>query len=317
MKTVFLVEPLRKQFEDRLREVANVVHGTSLAEEDIVRESANADAIVIRAKGRISKAVIENATRLKVIGRHGVGVDHIDLAAARQFGVKVLNTPNANFNAVAEYVVGTVIHLMRNIRLGQDVVEQERPWSQADQLIGSELNGRTIGIAGFGRIGRRVAEIMRFGFQMKILYWDYKGRLFQEAKELNAEARTLLELASESDIFSVHFPLNSQTDGMISSEVLTAMKDSAYFVNTSRGQIVDQNCLLELLKKRQIAGAVLDVTTPEPLIGSPLQQMSNVVLTPHMSSYTEESFNNMGAIVEDVIRVLSGEQPMNEVAGSK
>lgn len=310
---VFLVEPLAEEFEGVLRQNANLRRFSSLKEEDLVHEVTEADAIVIRAKGRITRAVIEAAPRLQVIGRHGVGVDHIDLNAAKERNIVVVNTPYANFWSTAEFTVGLMFAVTRNVVRGDTLVRQEQPWALADKLVGCELRGKSLGIVGMGRIGQAVASICGRAFHMPILYYDYKNRIWNAPDDIQARLCSLDELLSSADIVTIHVPSFPETQYLINADSLSRLKPTAFIINTSRGNIIDEKALIACLEKKQLAGAGLDVMEVEPLVGSRLQQMHNVVLTPHIASYTRESFNNMGEIVYDVLRVLRGEEPTYRV----
>lgn len=310
---VFLVEPLANEFEEALRQSANLHRFSSLKEDDLVREAADADAIVIRAKGRITRAVMEAAPRLKVVGRHGVGVDHIDLDAARERNVAVVNTPLANFQSTAEFTIGLMFAVTRNIVQGDRLVREERPWSLADKLVGYELNGKSLGVVGMGRIGQAVATMCGRAFQMPILYYDYKNRPWDAPDGISATPCSLDELLSAADIITLHVPSLPDTKHLLDAERLSRVKPNAFLINTARGNVIDEKALIACLETKKLAGAALDVMEVEPLAGSLLQGMTNVVLTPHIASYTRESFSNMGGVVYDVLRVLRGEEPANRV----
>ncbi len=249
---------------------------------------------------------------MKVVARHGTGVEAIDRQAAAELGIAVVNTPEANVELVAEQCVAMMINLAKRIVLA-DKVLRGGDWSARYRLTGVELFGKTLGVIGIGRIGYRVAEICRMGFSMPILYYDLIPNSTAESS-LGAAQVELDELLARSDFISLHLPLVPATHGLIGSAALRKMKPGAYLINSSRGSVIDQNALIEALQQGWIAGAGLDVFDPEPLpADSPLLKLDNVVLTPHMAAHTDEALLRMAFVVEDVIAVFEGRPPNNLV----
>jgi D-3-phosphoglycerate dehydrogenase / 2-oxoglutarate reductase len=312
--TVLLVEPLASWAEAVLAEQAYVAHFSAYDEDTLTREIVDADGVIIRAKGHLTQKVLAAASRLRVIGRHGTGVDHIDLNAAVRQGIMVVNTPEANYRSVAEFTVGLILALCRRIPEAEQFVRAEHPWREADRLVGSQLYGKVVGIVGMGRVGRAVAQICGAGLGMEILYYDYQGRYWSAPPNVTAALCTLDTLLARSDIVTLHVPLRPATWHLLHAQRIKQMQPSALLINTSRGAIVDEEALVAALERQALAGAALDVMEIEPLVGSRLQQLPNVVLTPHIASYTEEAFRAMGEVVFDVLRVLNGEEPRWRVA---
>lgn len=309
---VFLVEHLRPEFEEYLQENAEVRVATNTERNVIAEEVRDADAIIIRAKGKIDKAVIDSAPCLKVIGRHGIGVDHIDLLACQERGIAVYNTPDANTISTAEFTFALILAVSRKLRNGDELVRSSTPWKHADALMGNQLQGKNLGIVGMGRIGKRVAKIATHGFGMNVLYWDYLGRDY--AKEgIPGTSSSIEQLLVHSDFVTIHLPLLPSTRGFIDRKYFDIIKRGAYFVNTSRGAVVEESALIDSLKSGYLAGAALDVMAVEPLGESELRMMPNTVLTPHMASYTLEGFSAMGRIVYDVVSALNGNPPISKV----
>jgi D-3-phosphoglycerate dehydrogenase / 2-oxoglutarate reductase len=305
---VALTEPLSETAEAVLKEKVHVARFSDLSEDTLAREIRGVDAVIIRAKGRLTKRVLAASDRLRVIGRHGTGVDHIDIDTAKELGITVVNT-DANCRAVAEFTVGVMLSVARRILQGDRIVREEAPWHQADKLVGFELHRRNIGIVGIGRIGRMVGRICTSGFGANLLYYDHLEREWPSEDGVAAERCSLDDLLQASDIVSIHVPLTASTDRLLDSRRLALFKPGSILINTSRGRIIDEAALIAALEKGAIGGAALDVMEQEPLIGSRLQSMSNVVLTPHMAAFTVDAVEAMGAVVLDVLRVLAGEAP--------
>jgi len=309
---VLLYEDMHSAGKQLLAEKAELIFARSLDEDALMEQVADVDAIIIRANGCVSAKLMDAAPRLKVIGRHGVGVDAIDLEAARQRGIVVCNTPWANVESVAEQAVGFMIALSKHILRADKAIRQGR-WEVRYEYIGQELRGKTLGLIGMGRIGARVAEICHLAFEMPILYYDLVSYPETEAK-LGAKKVSLEEVLRQADYVSVHVPLTPATKGMIGKQQFDLMKKGAIFINTARGPIVDEAALIEALRSGHLDGAGLDVYAIEPPPkDNPLFQMDNVVLSPHMAAHTEDALREMSMIAEDVLRVLEGKEPLFRV----
>jgi D-3-phosphoglycerate dehydrogenase len=310
---VLLYEPIHTKAVELLEQHAQVRMAASLEEEALLQLVTDVEGIVIRANGKVTRRLMEAAPRLKVVARHGTGVEAIDRQAAAELGIAVVNTPEANVESVAEQCVAMMINLAKRIVLA-DKVLRGGDWSARYRLTGVELFGKTLGVIGIGRIGYRVAEICRMGFNMPILYYDLIPNSTAESS-LGAAQVELDELLARSDFISLHLPLVPATHGLIGSAALRKMKPGAYLINSSRGSVIDQNALIEALQQGWIAGAGLDVFDPEPLpADSPLLKLDNVVVTPHMAAHTDEALLRMAFVVEDVIAVFEGRQPKNPVS---
>lgn len=265
---------------------------------------ADASAILARL-ATVTRRVIEAAPRLRIVSRHGVGVDAVDVAAATERGVVVTTTGAANAAAVAEYTFALMLALARKIPAA-DAGMRQAAWSR-DPLIGMELDGKTLGIIGIGEIGRRVAR-QGLGFGMRVVAHD---PLFQQAPLEGVEMMGLARLTAEADIVALHMRLDAATQGIVDARMLAAMKSTALLVNTARGELVDETALIEALHAGQIAGAALDTFAVEPLAaGSPLRAMPNVVLSPHVAGQTREALARVGvAAAEAIIEELAGRRP--------
>jgi len=247
-----------------------------------------------------------------VIGRHGVGVDNIDVAAATERGIYVVNTPGVNNEAVAEHAVGMMLVLSKRI-LEADRAIRNGHWDFRYEGFGKEMRGQTLGVVGLGNIGHRVAEICHAAFNMKILYCD-EVRKPEGERNLSAQKVDLEELLRSSDYVSLHVPALPSTFHLINGDNISLMKNTAFLINTSRGPVVDSAALYAALKDGHIAGAGLDVFEEEPLPhDNDLLKLPNVVLSPHMASHTEEAMMAMSMVVEDVMNVIQGKTPKHPV----
>lgn len=280
----------------------------SLAEEDLVKEVLDVEGIIIRANGKITRRIMEAAPRLKVVARHGTGVEAIDHEAAADLGIVVVNTPEANVESVAEQCLAFMIVLGKRL-FESDTAIRAGDWDSRYRLIGTELLGKTLGLVGFGRIGQRVAELCHASLSMPIKYFDVVAYPEVE-KTLGALRVSFEEILETADFVSIHVPLLPDTRGLIGETELKRMKPTAFLINTSRGAVVDQQALILALEQGWIRGAGLDVYDPEPLpTASPLLEMDNVVLSPHMASHTDEALFRMAMVIDDVLAVIRGEAP--------
>ena len=264
---------------------------------DIVLEY---DALIVRSRTKVSRDIIERGKRLKVIGRAGAGLDNIDLEAAEQEKVAVLNTPEALADSVAELTIGLMLALTRRISLADSSMKNGK-WLKRE-LKGSLLKGKTLGLIGLGNIGTRVAEIAK-EIGMTILITKRRAPSAELLRTLDAEFVPMEELLRRSDIVSVHVPLTEDTDRMISAREINFMKDGALLVNTSRGRIVDEDALLDGLRSGQLGGAALDVYESEPPRNLELVSLPNVVCTPHIGAQTDEAQKAASVMIaEKIIR---------------
>ncbi|MEM2936090.1 MAG: hydroxyacid dehydrogenase [Candidatus Bathyarchaeia archaeon] len=310
---VLLVEKIDEAGLKLLESVGEVRLASGVSEETLREESRDVDAIVIRALGRITAKVMDNAPRLKVVGRHGVGVDNIDVEAATRRGIPVVYTPEANAEAVADHTMGLIIALAKNIAQGNYALKFKGNWNFRYEQHGVDVYGKTLGIIGLGRIGRRVAKRAK-GFDMKVLGYDpYVNR--DSAAKIGVELVDLETLLKSSDFVTVHVPLTEETRKLLGEREFSLMKPGAFLVNTSRGGVVDERAIIRALSTGRLAGAGLDVFEKEPPDPeNPLFKFDNVVATPHMASHTVESLRKMALeVAEGVVKVLKGEKPTNIV----
>ena len=305
---VLMCESMHPEGTEILEKECELIYADSLEEEKLISQVAGVNAIIIRANGAITRSVIAAAPRLKVIGRHGVGLDVIDLEAAREHGVRVVYTPRANTESVAEHFVALALMLAKKVRLA-DIALREGNWQARYELIGTELYGKTLGVMGFGRIGQQTANICHKGFQMKILYYDPID--YPDAQtELKASPVDRQTLFSESDFISINLPLLPETRHCIRADLLKYMKPTAFLINMARGPVWMEADVAAALKEKRIAGVGSDVYETEPVSpDNPLLNLDNFIGTPHMSAHTEESMIRMSMVARDVLAVLKGCEP--------
>ncbi|MEM4579221.1 MAG: D-2-hydroxyacid dehydrogenase, partial [Thermosphaera sp.] len=262
------------------------------SEEQLATMIKGYDVLIVRSKPLVTRKVIESADNLKVIARAGVGLDNIDVEAAKQKGIALINAPESSTLSVAELAIALMLAVARKIAYS-DRRMREGYWAKKEAM-GVELSGKTIGIIGAGRIGSAVARIARYGFNMHVLYHDV--RCSEELnRELGAECVSLEEVLRRSDVVSIHVPLLPETKYLINEERLKLMKKTAILINTSRGAVIDTKALVKALREGWIAGAGLDVFEEEPLPKDhPLLSLDNVVLTPHIGASTREAQEKAG-----------------------
>jgi D-3-phosphoglycerate dehydrogenase len=261
---------------------------------------------VIVGNEKMDRDVLISSDKLKIIARHGVGVDNIDLDAATQKGIIVTYTPQSNADSVAEYTIMLMLGIARNFPKASYEISNGK-WIR---LLGSELLSKTVGIVGFGAVGRRVAKKLS-GFDAKILAYDP----FVKESEIEKEGAlpvSLDELLRTSDFVTLHVSLSTETHHLINGDRLRLMKKSAFLINTSRGSIIDEISLYNSLKNGEISGAALDVFEQEPITkDNPLLKLDNVVLSPHMANFTSEALIRMDMMnAEDLKRFFQGKKPL-------
>ena len=270
---------------------------TTITPDELVKTASNYDAILLRSRTKITKEVLEAATNLKIVARAGVGLDNIDLKTAKEKDIKVVNSPEAPTNSVAELVVGCMFNLARRITIA-DAGMKNGEWLKKE-LTGIELSGKTLGIIGFGRIGYMVAEKAKaLGLNVKVFDVSIDSRM-QYVEALGVEAVSLGELISSSDFITVHVPLLPTTRNMINREQITLMKKGAYLINTARGGIINEEALAEALKSGKLGGAALDVFVEEPPKETSLTGITNLICTPHLGASTIEAKRANSIIIAD------------------
>lgn len=312
MKTVLVNRPIHTVALERLREEVRVLTPYDAGYEQVLDILAEVHGLILCAGLDMGTAEMDRAGRLEVIARHGAGVDTVDVGAATRRGIAVTFTPYGPTESTAEHALLLMLAVAR--RLPQlDRAVRSGEFRIRDRVMGRELEGKHLGIVGFGRIGKRLAEICRTGLNMPVSFYDPFVDS-ETAKECEATSvDDLVEMVGTVDVLSIHSPLTDRTRHLVSREVIQAMKPGAILVNASRGPVVDEVALIEALLSGRLGGAGLDVFDPEPPSpDNPLFQMDQVALTPHLASFTEEGRTRMGLMaVEDTLRVLRGEQPLH------
>ena len=268
------------------------------------------DAIVVRSATKVTAELIERAERLKVIGRAGVGIDNVDVGAATRRGIVVANAPESTVTSAAEHTVGLLVALARNIPQAHAALKQGR-WERS-AWGGIELEGKTLGVLGFGRIGQQVAR-RALGLGMRVVAYDpFVAK--ERFRELGVErGETPDDVLRAAEFLTLHLPLTAETRGFLGSETLAKLPEGARVINAARGELVDEDALAEALRSGRIAAAALDVYSQEPYSG-PLLELDNVVATPHLAASTEEAQDRAGVIVaEQVVAALEGAVVTNAV----
>ena len=257
------------------------------------------DALVVRSATKVTKDVIESAKKLKVIGRAGVGLDNVDLEAATQKGIIVMNTPAGNTISTAEHTFSMILALSRNIPQA-NASTKKGEWKRS-KFMGVELYGKTLGIVGFGRIGSEVAK-RALSFGMKILAYD-PFLSAEVAESIGVEIAELKKVLQEADYITVHTPLTDETRHMISDKEFALMKKGVRVINCARGGIIDEVALVSAIKEQKVSGAAMDVFESEPLSAeSELLKLDNVIITPHLGASTEEAQVNVAIEVAEIVR---------------
>jgi D-3-phosphoglycerate dehydrogenase len=296
---VLVREPIAEAGLEFLRSRYDVVEdgGSDLAE--II---SGFDAIVIRSATTLDAQLIEKAERLKVIGRAGVGIDNVDVDAATRRGIVVANAPDATAVSAAEHAVALMLALSRNLPQAHAALKEGR-WERS-RFAGIELAGKTLGVLGLGRIGREVAR-RALALGMRVVAYD-PFVAPERFRELGVEPAALDDVYAAADVITLHLPLTEETRGLIGREALTRMRDGVRIVNAARGELVDEEALLEGLRSGKVAGAALDVFATEPYSG-PLLELDQVVVTPHLAGSTTEAQDRAGVMIaEQVAAALEG-----------
>jgi D-3-phosphoglycerate dehydrogenase len=276
-----------------------LIERPGLKGEELTAAIADADAVLVRSATKITRESLSRATRLKVIGRAGVGVDTIDVEAATEKGVAVMNAPAGNTISAAELACALLLALIRKVPAA-DRSMKDGKWDRTS-FGGTELYGKTLGLVGAGRVGGEVARRAR-AFGMRVLAYD-PFLSADAAREIGAELAPLETVLREADVISLHVPLTDKTRGMLGETQLALVKPTAVIINAARGGVLDEAVLLRRLTEGTLAGAALDVFDQEPLPGDhPFRKLSNVVLTPHLGASTEEAQMNVAVEIAESVR---------------
>ncbi len=281
-----------------------ITYEPEITPDQIKEKISNFDIVVVRSRTKITKEMIDRATQCKVIARVGVGLDNIDVDAAKAKGIRVINAVEGAMNAVAELVLGLMLSMAREIPRADREIRNGN-WLKKE-LMGSELSGKYLGIVGLGNIGKRLAKLAR-GLNMNIIGFDVMPIADDFARDVGLIKADIDTLLSSADYISFHVPLTETTHHLVNSKRISTMKKTAYIINTSRGEIIDEDALYNALKEGKIAGAALDVFEKEPAVGNKLATLPNVVCTPHIGAQTKEAQTLAANVIgEKIIMILRG-----------
>lgn len=279
--------------------------------EQIKAALANADAVLTTVTDKLDASVFSDSNiKAGLIGNYGVGFSHIDLDAAKRCGIVVSNTPNVLNECTADIAMTLMLMVARRAGEGERELRsnQWNGWCPT-HMVGSKVSGKTLGIVGYGRIGRAMAQRAHHGFGMKIIVHN-RSKVSDDALTLTdaRQVKDIHELAAESDFISLHCPGGSENEGLINESVISAMKKDAFLINTARGEVIDEPALINALKNEKIAGAGLDVFVNEPNINPSLAKLRNLVMLPHLGSATRQTREAMGfRVIENINQFFNGE----------
>jgi len=281
-----------------------ITYEPEITPDQIKEKIGNFDIVVVRSRTKITKEMIDRANKCKIIARVGVGLDNIDVGAAKTKEIRVINAVEGAMNAVAELVLGLMLSLAREIPRADREIRNGK-WLKKE-LMGTELSGKYLGIVGLGNIGKKLAKHAR-ALNMNIIGYDVIPIPEDFSREVGLIKADLDTLISSADYISFHVPFTESTHHLVNSQLLAKMKKNACLINTSRGEIIDENALYDALKKGQIAGAALDVFESEPATGNKLATLPNVICTPHIGAQTKEAQAlAANVIAEKIIMILRG-----------
>ncbi|MGH9747818.1 MAG: 2-hydroxyacid dehydrogenase [Candidatus Acidiferrales bacterium] len=304
--------PEARAILDKQFEVEYGRPGVQISRSDLLKSVADKDALVCLLTEKVDEELLATAPRLRIAATVSVGFDNIDVAACTKHKVVATHTPGVLDDTTADFAWTLLMAIARRLLEGDAWIRSGTwPGWDLDQLLGGDIWGKTLGIVGFGRIGRGVAR-RAHGFQMRILYSDAVRAPAEVEKELNAAFVDRDTLFRESDFISLHVPLLPDTRHLISKDNLDKMKRTAYLINTSRGPVVDEAALAEALEKKKIAGAALDVFEAEPKVHSALLSRKDVILTPHIASASVDTRTKMAVMAaNNVVAVFESKRPPN------
>lgn len=306
---ILISDDIAQEGIDILNQEYQVDVKTKLREDELVEIIGSYDALVVRSATKVTAKIMENSN-LKVIGRAGVGVDNIDLEAATKKGILVVNAPEGNTTAASEHTIALLMALARNIPEAVRSLKN-KVWDRK-RFMGIELNGKTLGVVGLGRIGREVAK-KAIGLGMNILAYD-PYIIKQQVENIDIKVVDLDTVLKEADFITFHVPLTKSTYHMVGEKQFSMMKDGVMLINCARGGIIDEEALYEALKSGKVAGCALDVFEKEPPLESPLLDLPNLIATPHLGASTQEAQVSVAVdVAKDVIRALKGEMVKNPV----
>lgn len=289
MTKIVIADSMENEVVGEIKKLGNVVYKPA----DLVNEIKDANVLIVRSATKVTADLIKNAGSLKVVARAGVGLDNVDVKSCEAKGIKVINTPLSSSNAVAELVVGLMISMLRNIQHAH-LQMKNNVWDKQG-LIGNEISGKTLGVIGYGRIGSMVGE-KAHALGMKILAYDPNPRDLPNVTFTNLD-----NLFKNADIITLHVALTEETKDLINKENIAKMKNGIYLINTSRGEVIDEDALFDACISKKIAGAALDVYKKEPYTGK-LLELENICFSPHLGASTKEAQMRIGLELIEKLR---------------
>jgi D-3-phosphoglycerate dehydrogenase len=303
MKKVLVADALSPAGVERLKAVAQVDVKTGLKPEELIAVIGDYDALLVRSQTQVTADVIKMGKKLQVIGRAGVGVDNIDMNAATEAGIIVVNAPTGNTISAAEHTMALMLSLARHIPRANACLKGG-VWERG-KFLGTELRGKTLGVVGLGNIGSEVAKRAR-GFEMKVIGYDPFVSV-ERSKNIQIELASLERIYKEADFITLHVPLTAQTKNMIGAKELAMMKPTARIINAARGGLIDEEALVAAVNAEKLAGAAIDVFIKEPCTDNVCFASENIVVTPHLGASTAEAQDLATSdVVDQVIDVFNG-----------
>ena len=293
MQHVLITDKIDKSVIDQIKNSKfSFDYQPEITPQDLIKIIANYQGLVVRSRTKVTKEIVDQGHNLKIIGRVGSGLDNIDVKEAKKRKIAIINSPESNTEAVAELTLALILSLLRKLSLANSSMN-DGLWLKKD-LKGEELEGKKVGVIGYGHIGKKVAKLLT-AFGAKV---DYFSR--------TDKTNSLKYIFKNSDIITIHLPLTNETKNLVDNKLLALMKSTSFFVNTSRGGVVEEKTLFKMLEEKKLAGAALDVFWQEPLPPtSPWRKLSNVILTPHIAASTSEALKKgTKTVINDIIKIL-------------
>ncbi|MBE0479034.1 hydroxyacid dehydrogenase [Candidatus Aerophobetes bacterium] len=312
MKKILLPQPIHDAGMKLLKGKAETVVAPDTSNQTLQKLVKDAHAIILRTRPCVDEDLISHARNLIIISRTGAGVDNVDIEAATKRGILVCNLPGVNALSVAEHTVAFILTLAKELKFMDDSMRKEN-WEVRNRYEATDLEGKVLGLVGVGKIGSRVAKMCQNAFNMQVIGYDPFVAKNSKIKDGVKFYDKIDEVFTRADFVSIHVAGTPETHGLVRENLLSKMKKDAYFINTSRGEVVDEKALIKALKERKIKGAALDVFSKEPPSkDNPLLKMENVILSPHSASLTRECAVRLAeGACEAVLDIFSGRLPEN------
>jgi D-3-phosphoglycerate dehydrogenase len=307
MEKVLITEPIHPDAIKMLENSFYLVFADNIESSTILRLAEDCSGILVRV-AKITGDMMSQMPQIKVIAKHGIGLDNIDLTSATEKGIAIVNTPTANVNAVAEHALAIMLALMKNL-IPLDNATRLGDFVRRNRVTNTEISGKKIGLIGLGKIARRFAALLQ-GFNVSLYGYDPFVKQ-EEVVSLGIQSVSKQQLLQTADIVSIHVPLTKETFHLLSNAEFQLMKDGAMLINTSRGQVVDEEALFQALTKGKLAGAALDVFESEPPSkDNPLFKLNNIVVSPHNAALTDIALRAMAMdSAQGIVDVLNGKVP--------